>query len=747
MSQIDLLFDVEQGLLLHLPTEFSATRQPIAIRVKLDGSKLFSVWSIVDSGEDLPAWSEKDYSELFFGNKHESPEITCSIEKVGNSGFRVGGASARATVKLEICLRNNELSTTLLISNPYIPGSRPLPLATAELILDDISVSPQATYLSAHPYGGQSYGYGNIAEISAPGVEFSYGCIGLALPLLYLHNPNKDGGMQFEIMLDGRPQAWLRPTENNDSVAFTLSWNPNRLLEIGQSHTFGGALQISPYKGQSITQLRNWRDKAASRYGLTSVQAPKWLRESNMVEFNMNPESNGHPFTRLDDERCYQLLQGWKDLGYNSIFAVSCNNVGINWLSPYDYRPSDKVGGAPAEAKFLQWAKELGFHVLLWVTTVGIDRNAPEVRDHPEWFTLRANGEYFYAWDSNPQNNYLGYAPDADPLSSGWRQWLREQVRDVIERGYDGIFIDGCIPRADNHARWNWPGESRNSVEDQVVELADFLRTLGDGLVTFVEDESTRTQASCEVTAGRYHPAPPFRKKAFWDQGMGGGPQQATSAPERIPPEWVRDYLLLRYASLLPGALSSDIVEGYLSEAARPWTVQALMANLFTKTHSQYIDNPEKYLTCAGIEPPPLADQEADHRLKGHTEFIELLRFRRDKKLLHSAPLSIEAIQISGDAAVVGLLRPSKERCIMTIIQFADRPAQVEINLTAAIDLTTAETVEAGNPAAYCWHVHELMHSMCENSITPDGTISAEKAITVKLANYSFRIFELIRAD
>ena len=58
----------------------------------------------------------------------------------------------------------------------------------------------------------------------------------------------------------------------------------------------------------------------------------------------------------------------------------------------------------------------------------------------------------------------------------------------MIGRGYDGIFIDGCIPRASNHARWSWPGESRNGVEDQVRELAAFVRTLGDELITFVED-------------------------------------------------------------------------------------------------------------------------------------------------------------------------------------------------------------------------------------------------------------------
>ena len=64
---------------------------------------------------------------------------------------------------------------------------------------------------------------------------------------------------------------------------------------------------------------------------------------------------------------------------------------------------------------------------------------------------------------------------------------------------------------------------------------------------------------------------------------MGGGPQSRQPEPPRIAPEQARDYLLVRYASLLPGALSNDVLEGYHSESARPWIVQSLLSGVVPK--------------------------------------------------------------------------------------------------------------------------------------------------------------------
>ncbi|HEY8665542.1 MAG TPA: hypothetical protein VIL86_02700, partial [Tepidisphaeraceae bacterium] len=578
----------------------------------------------------------------------------------------------------------------------------------------------------------------------------------LALPLVYLHGEGSNSGMQFEFLLPGRPTAWVRPAAKAQGgqgrrADFALTWALDRLLAPGEAHAFGGALRLKPFVGRPVERMRNWRDCAAARFGLQPPPAPTWARRMNIIEFNMNPQNREKDFTRLDDPKCLALLRSWKEMGYTSIFAVSCNHVGQNWLSPFDYDPADGVGGVEAEQQMLRWAHDLGFHIFLWVTTVGIDRDAPEVAAHPDWFTHRPNGKLFYAWDSRAPD-YLGYAPDGDPLSTGWRGWLKEQVGRVVGRGYDGVFIDGCIPRASNHARWAWPGESRNGVEDQVRELAEYMRTLPGmnqsdmpALITFVEDESLLMQASCEVTVGRYTAMTPFVHKPFWDHGMGGGPTPSAGPPPRISPEDAREYLLVRYASLLSGVVSNDVLEGYYSEAARPWAVQSLLAGCVPKTHSQFVDDPATFRQIADADPPPQAAREREHRLRGHQEFLNLLKMARDEALIREAPLSIEAVEVRGDAAVVGMLRYRGDRALLALIQFADRAASVEVTLAEPVDAPAAQRAPAGDSHLHGWQVRELLRSMNDEPATGTGEIGQGMSLRCTLAPFGFRLFLLTR--
>lgn len=750
MSQLPfrVTYRPETGLTLNWHTPAGLALTDIPVRVCIKGENTFYVWSSVDSGEGAPIWAEADLQLTFFGNAAQSPGIRHDITELhgdGVAGYRIAGVGERAAVTLEIVQAGDELQTSLTIANPQQLGGASLPLCLAELSFGEISVGTGGVYLSAHPYGGSTFGFGEIAQLPEAGVAFAHGCIGLALPLVYLHNPNERRGLQFEFMLDERPLARIKPASMPECATWTISWTTDRLLAPGQCHCYGGSVRMLSYTGKPIEQMRYWRDTAEARYGLVSPHTPEWVRQCNMIEFNMNPDNTEHTFTRLDDPRCCALLERWKTMGYDAIFAVSPNHVGINWLSPFDYEPCEAVGGSEGERQMLQWAHELGFHIYLWVTTVGIDRNASEVREHPEWFTHRPNGDLFYCWDSKAPD-YLGYAPDGDPLSSGWRQWLKQQTSQVVARGYDGIFIDGCIPRASNHARWSWPGEGRNGVEDQVRELAAHVRTLGDDLLTFVEDEGLALQASCEMTMGRYTAVAPNLSGAYVDPGMQGGPEMA-GKPVRIPPEMARHYLLVRYASLLPRVVSNDIIEGYFSEHARPWTVQSLLAGMVPKTHSQYIDDAATFHPWGGADDPPEADKDPARRLRGTEEFLTLLRFCREEPLIREAPLSIEGVAVDGDAAVVGLLRLSGHKALLALIQFADRPAHVTVRLAEPIDVPAIDRKRTGRPDQQNWTAREIMRSMVDIEASTDGVISGKTACNFHVAPYGFRLFELTAVE
>ena len=741
-------YDRASGLVIDWDMPRGICLQALPLRVYLRGTGCFSVWSVVDSGEEAPAWAEPELALTFFGTAAQSPDIAHQVERVamadGGVGYRAVAVGARAAVTLELRLDGEELRVGLAIANPQPLGGRALPLCVAELCFEEVTLGAEAVFLSALPYGGQTFAYGKVAELTGPGVSFAHGCIGLALPLLYLHDPQKNVGLQCEFMLNERPIARLRPGSAPAHAACCLTWSTERLLEPGQTHCYGGTVAVRAFVGTPVAQMRHWRDAAATRYGLTPPPAPAWARRANIIEFNMNPENTAKGFTRLDDPKCRALLQSWKEMGFTVIYGVSDNHVGQHWLSPFDYEPCEAVGGRAAERQMLAWVHELGLHMTLWVTTVGIDRDAREVAEHADWFTHRRNGDLFYAWDSTPATQYRGYAPDADPLSAGWRRWLQEQVRGVIGRGYDGIFIDGCIPRASNHARWSWPGESRNGVEDQVRELAAFVRTLGDELITFVEDARLSAQLGCELTHWRYKASTPRFIAPDWDQGMQGGPTACVSAPPPIPPEMARDYLLVRYASLLPGAVSSDVVEGYYSEAVRPWTVQSLFAGMVPKPHSEYLDTPEQFVPWSGVEEPSAAEQQPAHRLRGHAEFLQLLRYCRDEALIREAPLSIDGVIVDGDAGVVGMLHPTPDRCLLALIQFADRPAHVGVRLTAPDDVPLIHRALAGHPEVRIWRVQEIQRSMVNAEEMAPATLSPAHALEVTLGAFGFRIFELV---
>ncbi len=738
-SDFSVTYDAVAGARLSCALAHGVQLADVPVRVRLQGSQVYSVWGVVDSGEGAPVWAEPALDLLAFDGTTVCPAMLVDVRELSD-GYVLTATHARIVVVLTLRLLDGELQATLAVRNPQGAGGVSFPLCAAELRFEELTVGPGAEFYCAHPYGGRTHGHGRVAELRGPGVSFVHGCIGQALPLTYLHDPAASRGVGFEFMLDERPICWLRPGATPAHAHWCVSWSTDRLLTPGQTHAYGGTLRLTPYTGDPVARLRAWRDWAAIRYGVHSPATPAWARTANIIEFNMNPENTEHPFTRLDDPRCKEQLERWKAMGFTAIFAVSDNNVGINWLSPLDYDPAPAVGGEAGERQMLQWAHDLGFHIFLWVTTVGIDRNAPEVAAHPEWFTHRADGSLFYAWDSNPANNFVGYAPDGDPLSTGWRAWLKDQVRRVVGRGFDGVFIDGCIPRASNHARWAWPGESRNGVEDQVRELATMMRGLGEGLITFVEDESLAMQASCEMTAGRYHAAAPFFKKAYWDHGMGGGPEAQVDPPSRIPPELARDYLRIRYASLLPGTVTNDIVEGYISEAVRPWVVQSLLAGTVPKTHSNYLATPETYIAIDADE-PPAAEKDPAHRLRGTEEFLDLMRFCRNEPLVRDTPLSIDGVLVDGDAAVVGLLRPTPERCLLTLIQFADRPATVTVSLADPVDVPASERARAGEPQDAAWTARELLHGMVETAPVPSGALP----LTVTLGAFGFRIFELVR--
>jgi len=728
----------------------------LPLRVRLKGDNTFYVWGMIDSGENAPTWAEPDFDMTFFGPTDTCPgqsvRVDSLVEGGVTKGFHATASHARARVELDIRVTDDgQARFRLTVANPQAPGGRRLPICLAELTLGGFDLGPDGRFTSAHAYGGRTHGVGWLADLVQPGMPFTHGTIGLALPLVYLHTGDNALGWQVEFMMDGRPTAWVRPHDGPDkktaAANVVLTWTTDRLLLPGQSHAYGGELGLKPYAGRAVQNMRDWRDQAQARYGIAVPRQPDWVHHRSCIEIWLSPGTQADDFSRMDDPRLYAMLKKWADWGYNAIMAVAPNPSGKGPLSPFHYGANPVMGGPAAEKIMLGWMRELGFHVGIWFTTVGLDKASNPVREHRDWWTHRRNLDLFYAWDANEANGFVGYAPDGDPCSTGWRRFMHGQLDSLLERGYNGVFIDGCIPRASNHARWFWPGETRNSVEDQVVELGQRIRASGHDAILTNEDAGLGSQATCEITTGRYYPVVPYVKKAYWDHGMGGGPAQVGEPPNRITPDQVRDYLLIRYASLLPMAVSEDGIEGYCSEEARPWTVQTMLAGPTTfKTHCQFVNDPMTFRELP--DAPPAADtaRDTEFRRKGHEEYLQLLRFRHDEPLVgNRTPLSIEGALVEGSPAVVGFLRPTTDRCLLILMNFADRPATVTVRLADPVDVPAVQQAVADGPHHKTWKTRERLRSWVNDKPAADGTISATAALDVQLGAYGFRIYELTR--
>lgn len=699
------------------------------------GHEAGTINGVGGAGEGAPAWAPDAQVE-------DVLNASATVEHLPH-GTRWRQRTGATQTLLELHRVGERREFSLEIANPRWDVA--LPVCGVELRFAGLELGDGACWLCPPVIGAGSFGEGLLAEVPAVGVTFHpSGVVGMDLPLLALGD--NAGGLLWEVLSGDRPHLHLLPGAKPGTVDLVVLWHLSRRLQPGQVHRLGGHIGVVGYSGDPIAAFRAWRDAAGERFGLRPPAPPSWVRGGAIIEWNFNPDQRVHGVTRLDEAGTLALAQRWRDCGYTAIYGVSCNRVGPGgWLSPVDYTPRDEVGGAAAERSFLDYVHELGLHAFLWVTTVGIDRHVPVVAAQPDWWTHRADGKPYYAWGASDLPDQVGYAPDGDPGSTGWCRWLDVQVREVVARGWDGVFIDGILPRSDNHLRRDWPGEARNGVEGQVRDLATTLATLDPELICFPEDSSLMAQTIGHLVVGSYDSLPPTWKRDHFHHdfsGSGGKPKRRLSTPQRIPPERVADWLRLRAACRLPGTLWSDMVEGYVGEATRPWILHSVLSGSVIKTHGWFIHDPAVFTPICEDIPVPEPERAPAWRQRGLDEFFTLLRLGRDEPLIRQAPLSY-AVTISGDAAVVGMMKPSPTRCLLVLFQFAPRTARVGVALAPPDDVPTVERAACGEPQVRSWRVRELHRSMVDDDTMQEQLLPPGGVLKVDLAPYGFRLLEL----
>ena len=258
--------------------------QALPLRVYLRGTGCFSVWSVVDSGEDAPAWAEPELALTFFGRRRNRRASRTEVERVDNGpdggvGYRVtGGGGARrgdagtSPGRRGIARRPGDRITRSRWGTLRCRSAWPSCVSKKSTLGAGARSS-----LARLPYGGQTFGYGEVAELPEPGVSFAHGCIGLALPLLYLHHPAARRGLQCEFMLEWPPDCLAASRHHRRHMPAGASpGRPSACWTPGQTHCYGGSCRAcAPYQpARRSRRCGAGATAAATRYGLTSPPAP-----------------------------------------------------------------------------------------------------------------------------------------------------------------------------------------------------------------------------------------------------------------------------------------------------------------------------------------------------------------------------------------------------------------------------------------------------------------------------------------
>ncbi len=404
-----------------------------------------------------------------------------------------------------------------------------------------------------------------------------------------------------------------------------------------------------------------------------------------------------------------QYLRELKNLGVNSLFVNGQWRSGLHhtwsgepeWYNPCIilpekgfYTPEPAYGGIEGHQAFLELAHRLGMKAIAWITTSGVGFESDEFREHPEWFLHDEAGEVHASFRSRR----VKHIPDANVLSPGWRRWFLENVKHLQALGYDGIFLDGIIPKKPDAWTYPWPGRGQNGAIDQVRELRREIKAIAPDFVFVTEDCSCYWNALAEISLDRYHlrfPAVPPRRD---DSETVRRTDLNDGAYPRISPVDVLDYLRIGQLSLLPDAKVYGYDLKYHGLKSFPWLYYGILTDFIPVL---YYRDKRVYEEEQIYRLPPQERRDTVLEERFYQEMHALLALRRERDELRRAPVLFDTLEVE-PAGVVGFARPYKGRLSLVFINFWPDKKAVQSRITEP------ETLGLIEDGAYC--VRDLLH-------------------------------------
>lgn len=550
-------------------------------------------------------------------------------------------------------------------------------------------------------YSNNVYTHDRVSKLRDEGIAFTFMPIGLYLPYVILYDPLRAQGLLYSSWLDTRFALLLNPDIERQRVSVATLTSVERTLFPGETHDWG-EWSLRWFTGHYYQAMAEYRDRLGAERGLqVPADVPDFVPDLIMADVHFalaEEQKRWHGFT---SPQLQQYLLEVQRVGINALYVSQQWRSGLHhtksaepeWRNPCiilpengRYTPEPAYGGLEGHRAFLETVHKLGLRAIAWITTSGLGFEADEVREHPEWFLHDETGEIRASFRSAR----VKHVADANFLSPGWRRWFLENVKHLLELGYDGVFLDGIVPKEPDAWTYPWPGRGQNGAIDQVRELRREIKAIAPDFLFVTEDCGCYWNALAEICLDRYHLRFPSRPPRRDDPEFVCRIPINDGAYPKISPAEVLDYLRIGQLSLLPGAKVFGYDLKYHGLKAFPWLYYGTLSDLIPLTFYQ---DKAIYSEEHIYRLPPEEERSKELEERFYRELRAVLALRRERAELRRAPVLFDALEVE-PAGIVGFARPYAGQLSLVFINFwpDEQVLQARMIRPEALELTGERT-------------------------------------------------------
>jgi hypothetical protein len=550
-------------------------------------------------------------------------------------------------------------------------------------------------------YANNVYTHGRVGNLRDEGIAFAFTPIGLYMPYMILYDPHNAQGLLYSSWLDTRFALLLNPDVEHQQASVATLTSVERTLFPGETH-FWGEWSLHWFRGHYYQAMAEYRDRLGAERGLqVPADTPDFVPDLIMAGVHFDFTEEWKTWPGFTSPELQQHLLELQQIGINGLYVANQWRSALHHTQSAEpelrspcvilpehgrYTPEPAYGGLEGHQAFLETVHKLGMRAIAWITTSGLGFEAEEVQEHPEWFLHDEKGEI----QATFRSERVKHIADANFLSPGWRRWFLENVKHLLALGYDGIFLDGIVPKGPDAWTYPWPGRGQNGAIDQVRELRREIKALAPDFLFVTEDCSCYWNALAEIGVDRYHLRLPSRPPQRDDPEAVRRTPINDGAYPKISPAEVLDYLRIGQLSLLPGAKVWGTDLKYHGRKAFPWLYYGTLADLIPLTpYRDKVLYSEEHI----YRLPPEERQNEEWEERFYRELRAALALRRERAELRRAPVLFDALDV-GPAGVVGFARPYAGRLSLVFINFwpNEQIAQVKVTQPEALGLAAGAT-------------------------------------------------------